>query len=210
MDSEETSAESSAVAQSLRQATQLLLQAVERLGPTTAATSAATPATAATAATSLPSRGEFNSFYRSNSLFRPSRQRLRRRRPYEAAVKRWIHTFVCLVQVGQYLPPDTAGRVRLVQAGLGEKRVMCDFDAGADELHEALLSTFPRLKMGGGYECMKIDESSWKSLTVVLPPTGVYTPFYLKNIFHQAKIFVRPLQVNLDLTPVDDVSSQIS
>ena len=112
--------------------------------------------------------------------------------------------FVCLSQVGQFIPPDTADRVRLAQAGLGEKRVSCDYDSGVDELHQELLSTFPPLRGGGGYEFLKLDEASRRQLSVVPPPPDGYSPVYLKAVFLQAKIFIRPLQKNLDLTPTAD------
>ena len=200
------------VAQSLRQATQLLLRAVERLDSTAttpSSTPRSTPPTSAPAATAhIPSRSTTASSVQ-NAIFRPSRRRdYRRSRPYDAT-KKWQHSFVCLAQVGQYLPPDTADRVRLVQAGLGEKKISCGVDAGPEELHQELLASFPRLKSGGGYECLKLDECSRKTLSVVPPPTGGYTPFYLKSIFHQAKVYVRPLQMCLDLTPVEDVSAVI-
>lgn len=117
-------------------------------------------------------------------------------------------TYVCLpLQVHQFFPPDTADRVRLVQAGLGEKKISCSLEATAEELHRALLEAYPRLRSGGSYEFLKIDERSRKSFSVVPPPAGGYTPHYLKAIFLQAKIFVRPLQKTLDVSPlVEEVS----
>ena len=204
---------SASVAQSLRQATQLLLRAVEHLDstpgtiprPTPAPTNARIPSGSGLRQTATESS---TSSVR-NSLFRPSYLRgrdRRRHRPYDTAAKRWHHSFVCLAKVGQYLPPDTADRVRLVQAGLGEKRITCGVDSGPEDLHQELLAGFPRLKNGGGYEYLKLDECGRKTLTVVPPPIGGYTPFYLKSIFHQAKVYMRPLQRCLDLTPADDVS----
>ena len=135
------------------------------------------------------------------SLFQPLRHARRpfKQRPYYR--KKWQHEFVCLSQVGQFIPPDTVDRVRLAQAGLG---VSCDYDSGVDELHQELLSTFPPLRGGGGYEFLKLDEASRRHLSVVPPPTGGYSPVYLKAVFLQAKIFIRPLQKNLDLTPTAD------
>lgn len=114
------------------------------------------------------------------------------------------HAFVCLSQIGQYIPPDTADRVRLIQAALGEKRVSCSLESRGTELHEEFLSAFPRLRDGGGYEFLKLDEGSRKCLNVVTPPTGGYNPAYLKAIFLQAKIYIRPLQKNLVLTPLGE------
>ena len=73
-----------------------------------------------------------------------------------------------------------------------------------DELHQELLAAFPPLHGGGGYEFLKLDEACRRQLSVVPPPPGGYNQTYLKAVFLQAKIFIRPLQKNLDLTPVAD------
>lgn len=221
------------VAQSLREATQLLLLAAERLDPSgsrphdsTRGDSVAGPSRSVRECLRSDSiRDNSNSrFSRSTPttgsttsatgdtplpLFQPLQHRSRRRhmtakkyRPYSE--KKWQHAFVCLSQVGQFIPPDTADRVRLVQAGLGERRVSCSLESSAEALHQELLSAFPRLRDGGGYEFLKLDETSRKQLSVVPPPLGGYNPSYLRAIFLQAKIFIRPLQRNLDLTPMND------
>lgn len=110
--------------------------------------------------------------------------------------------FMCLYQVGQFIPPDTAECVCLAQAGLGEERISCSYDGSVDELHRELLSAFPPLCGGGGYEFLKLDEASRRQLSVIPPPPGGYSQTYLKAVFLQAQIFIRPLQNNLDLTPV--------
>ena len=155
------------VAQSLRQATQLLLRAVDRLdsgspGVRTTAEGLAESVTAQETHTPGPSPTPVNSGGASggsglsrslpirNSLFQPRYFSGRRRfnnvnKPYET--KKWHHSFVCPAKVGHYLPPDTTDRVRLV---LGEKKISCSIDAGVDELHHELMTTFPRLKHGGG------------------------------------------------------------
>lgn len=61
---------------------------------------------------------------------------------------------------------------------------------------------FLHLRDGGEYEFMKLDEASWKKLNVVPPLTGGYTPVYLKAIFLNTKILIRPLYKNLVLTPI--------
>ena len=228
------------VAQSLRQATQLLLLAAERLDASDSLSTCAhdTPRTEPASETSQPRpalrecldslRDDRSSSSRRPShnhpgtpassvssanggtpvpLFQPLQHSRRRHwtkkyRPYSE--KRWQHVFVCLSQVGQFIPPDTADRVRLVQAGLGEKRVSCGWGSGVDELHRELLSAFPRLRSGGGYEFLKIDEASRRHLSVVPPPAGGYSPTYLRAVFLQAKVFIRPLQRNLDLAPIEE------
>ena len=84
-----------------------------------------------------------------------------------------------MAQVGQLIVNSArhSDRVRLVLAGLGESYSM---DASAEEFHHELLAEFPRLRNGGGYELLR--------------PAGGHNPVYLRAIFMQAKIFVRPLQ----------------
>ena len=215
---------SQSVAQSLRQATQLLLQAAERLDPQPSPVpSVGLPRTSTNNSQSGSALRECIGSLRSSrsgsnshslritngssstsaqSLFQPLRHTrgLLKKRPYSG--KKWQHVFVCLSQVGQFIPPDTADRVRLAQAGLGEKRISCSYDGSVDELHQELLSAFPPLRGGGGYEFLRLDEASRRQLSVVPPPPGGYNQPYLKAVFLQAKIFIRPLQKNLDLTPV--------
>ena len=198
--------QSESVAQSLRQATQLLLRAAERLEQTP---SVAPSATSSAPSVDAPGSSSSGSGARPRVPFLPARRRnVPKYRPYLTTLnKKWQHTFVCLSQVHQFMPPDTADRVRLVQAGLGEKKISCSLEATAEELHQTLLEAYPRLRNGGGYEFLKIDEGSRKSFSVVPSPAGGYTPHYLKAIFLQAKIFVRPLQKCLDITPlVEQVS----
>lgn len=154
------------IAQSLRQATQLLLRAAEQLqqNPPPVTPPAAPPRSSPASSSSIVRPRITN--------FQPVRRRtsVPRFRPYQQQVhKKWQHTFVCLSQVDQFFPPDTNDRVRLVQAGLGEKKISVNPDGTAENLHAAVLDTYPCLRDGGGYEFMKIDESSRKCFSVVPP-----------------------------------------
>ena len=226
------------VAATLRQATELLLQAAERLDPVSglsqvahagnsAATSSCERQSRSSTRTTLRESVRNSNFCRpysrsptssshfadspacasQSAVFQPTPLRYRsklgkKKKDSFSGGKRWQHAFVCLALVGQYIPPDTADRVRLVQAGLGEKRVRCELESSAEELHETLMCTFPRLRSGGGYEFLKLEEASRRQLAVVPPPPGGYIPLYVKAIFLQAKVFIRPLQNDLDLTPL--------
>ena len=143
---EQDSEASQSVAQSLHQSTQLLSQAAEHLDPhpSPAVPAADTPSIGLPRAASnnsqsasglrecldslRSSRGGSNSrSLRLTSGFSPSTastsaqfqplrhtRRLSKKRPYHT--KKWQHVFVCLSQVGQFMPPDTTERVRLAQA----------------------------------------------------------------------------------------------
>ena len=72
------------------------------------------------------------------------------------------------------------------------------------DLHREILLYYPRLNDGGGYEFLRTDEKNRKYLTCIPPPSGGYTTTYLKSVVHQAKLYIRPLQQNLDLTPAPE------
>ena len=213
-DTRDSAARSSA--DNIREATQLLLQAAERLSrsersDTSGPQSSGRRPLRETIGENAhprhisPYAASLKTPLRQQTLglmgYRGSRRGQVKRNPVPP--KMWQHSFVCLAKVKQFIPPDTSERVTLVQAGLGEKRLSCSLDCGADELHEVILSTFPRLRKGGGYELLKLDEASRKQLNVVPPPgTAGYNPVYLKAIFLQVNIFIRPLQNDLDVTPL--------
>ena len=77
------------------------------------------------------------------------------------------------------------------------------------EFHQELLGTFPKLSAGGGYELLRTLGSS-QELHVVPPPSGGYTPTYVKNVVGQAKVYVRPLQKDSSLEEVANNSKLVS
>ena len=101
-------------------------------------------------------------------------------------------------------------RGHLMQAGLGGKTLNFVESTDAEEFHEDLLETFPKLRTGGGYELLRTNDRNTRTLDVILPPPSGYTVAYLKSVAGQARIYIRPLQKDLDLTPSegeDTVSS---
>lgn len=65
----------------------------------------------------------------------------------------------------------------------------------AQELREALIQQFPKLADGGGYELLRLSEM--RNLEIISEPASGYSVEYLKSV-SSAKIFIRPLQRNLD------------
>ena len=98
-------------------------------------------------------------------------------------------------------PPGPMERGHLMQAGLGAKTLSFMQSTDADDLHYDLLEAFPKLRAGGGYELLRASERNTRSLDVIPPPPSGYTVAYLKSVAGQAKIYIRPLQKDLDLTP---------
>lgn len=70
------------------------------------------------------------------------------------------------------------------------------------EFHEEIMSAFPKLSEGGGYELLRTQPNNNRELCVIPPKCGGYAVEYLKNVVSQAKIFIRPIQKDLSLTPL--------
>ena len=60
---------------------------------------------------------------------------------------------------------------------------------------------FPKLKEGGGFELLRVPEGGGKLLQVIASPESGYTVTYLRAVVHHAKVYVRPMQNNLDPDP---------
>ena len=71
----------------------------------------------------------------------------------------------------------------------------------AQELCDVLEVHFPKLVEGGGFELLRTEEGCPRELVVIPIPDAGYTVEYLKAIVHNAKIFIRPLQSDLNLDP---------
>lgn len=51
------------------------------------------------------------------------------------------------------------------------------------------------------YELLRTNERNTHRLEIIPPPSSGYTVSYLKSVTSQAKVYVRPLQKDLDLSP---------
>ena len=114
-------------------------------------------------------------------------------------LKTWTHTFVCLSDPAQTEPPSTKLRTELQLAGLGERRFSLFLYGGADEIHDELLQQYPKLAKAGGYELLRLNED--REMNVIPVPSEGYTVEYLKGIVHAARIYIRPLQQSLEISP---------
>lgn len=86
----------------------------------------------------------------------------------------------------------------LQMAGLGEKKIALLIDAGNFEIYDELQSQFPKLKNSGGFELLRLPEGGGKVLQVIACPKNGYTVPYLRAVVHHAKVYLRPLQKDLD------------
>ncbi len=97
------------------------------------------------------------------------------------------------------MPADARFKETLVEAGLGEKKIMVpDIDCGAAEFRELLLT-----KDGGGFELLRCV-SNTKSLEVI-SSTVSRLPRLLKSVIGCGKIYIRPIQRDLDLKQDESV-----
>lgn len=83
-------------------------------------------------------------------------------------------------------------------AGLGRKSLSFLEAAEGDDIKWEIMHQFLKLKEAGGYELLRVGSLS-RSLEVIPIPPGGYTVQYLKDVVQQAKVYIRPIQADLDL-----------
>ena len=106
-------------------------------------------------------------------------------------------------------PPPCLEIADLIRAGLGRKQITLFDGDGSHELHREILHTFPRLSEGGGYELLRVAESGQRNLCVIPSLSGGYSVSYLREVLHQAKVYIRPVQNDLSLDPCDDAADSV-
>lgn len=108
----------------------------------------------------------------------------------------WTRAFVCLASTADGRMPSTAYYHKLKKASLGEKNMTFNLEDNSVEFDYKLKMAFPKLEMAGGYILM-CSHNTRRTLEEIKPP---YTVQRLKRETGQCKIFIRPLQSDLDLT----------
>jgi len=114
----------------------------------------------------------------------------------------WKHKFYCLAYTDQHVPVKEADKDELYSAGLGEKEIeFTNLNASAEEFRDILLEAFPQLKDSGGYQFLKCTPNT-RSLE---PLSGLvmHSPIKLKQRVGATRTYIRPLQKNLDTTPIE-------
>ena len=135
--------------------------------------------------------------FRSCQLPGPIRRQRRSYRCTPYAQQTWSHKLFCLSNKGTTIVPTSKQqRDALVACGLGENVIALPMHSAADELHQVIMSTFPKLSSCRGYELMRCIGNS-KTLHVIEPP---YTLVNLCTTVGQSRIYVRPLQSNIPLS----------
>lgn len=113
----------------------------------------------------------------------------------------WTHTFICLCESDQLAVPSREEKVILKEAGLGEKKITFEKYGGYQQLQSSLLKEFPKLSEGGGFQLLR-SSGARRSLDLIPIPTMGYDIPYLKDCLGQAIGYVRPLQKDLDRSPL--------
>ena len=108
----------------------------------------------------------------------------------------WKKDCICLSCCDQLSVPNTEERMKLARMGLGLKELTLDVDGGPMHIHETIQAMFPQLEAGGGYSLLRLSESS-RDLVEIESPEGGLTVPYLKDIVRQAKLYIRPLQCDI-------------
>ena len=118
----------------------------------------------------------------------------------------WTHHFMCLSDKDQGTIPSREEKNRLINAGLGEKKVVFSDKRGSwEHVKSVLEKEFPKLKdINGAFEIMRSSGNRRSLELIAIPPMGYTVPF-LKETLGQAHGYIRPLQKNLDETPVPKV-----
>lgn len=116
----------------------------------------------------------------------------------------WSARFVCLANTdAQHVPCTVAQKEVLVEAGLGEQKVdIPDVNCSAQEFHQQLIKAFPKLSSAGGFELLRCLANS--KLLEPLSPSVAMSPNLLQRVVGKSRIFIRPIQRDLDLEAPDD------
>lgn len=144
----------------------------------------------------------YNTSIERNRLFRPSRH-CQNNQPKNKKIEKWRHEFVCLANKRQTRVPSPMEKVELVHANLGPLYLELTLSSDAQMFHEELLKSYPKLESCGGYELLRGSDANNKDLIVIPPPVGGYTALFLKSVVSHAKIYIRPLQEDLSLSPTN-------
>lgn len=117
----------------------------------------------------------------------------------------WTHDVCVLGKCDENVTPDRQRMDLLMQAGLGKmKLVFPNKKANHMEVQSFLEEKFPRLQDGGGIEVLRAvgGGGGQRPLHLVPPGREGYTLPHIKERFSQAAVYIRPLQTDLDESPL--------
>ncbi|XP_067046925.1 uncharacterized protein [Acropora muricata] len=129
----------------------------------------------------------------------------------------WTHEVCVLARCDEDATPTRERLEELISAGLGKaKLVFPDKKADHNKVQLFLEEKFPKLKSAGGFEVLRASGGGGgqRPLSLLPPSKEGYSVPHLKERLGQAVAYIRPLQVDLDVTPntvlEDDESPTVS
>ena len=116
----------------------------------------------------------------------------------------WSSKFVCLANKnGSKVPCTVDEKEILVNAGRGERTICIpDIECSSLEFKEILIAEFPKLEKAGGFELMCCVPNT-RQLEPI-SATVCRQPKLLKSVVANGRIYIRPIQKDLDLSSVED------
>ena len=117
----------------------------------------------------------------------------------------WTHDICVLGKCDEAFTPDRERMEVLLQAGLGKMKVVFpDKKASHFDVETFLHEKFPRLQSGGGFEVLRAvgGGGGQRPLHFVPPGREGYPLSHIKERFPQAAVYIRPLQADLDESPL--------
>ena len=147
-----------------------------------------------------------NSNYKSTSSSQQLANPPKNRKKQNAAFYRretWTHTFCCLADLEQCAPPSIKMKENLQKAGLGQKKICFHWKASAIDVKTKLEDVFPKLSKSGGFDILRRGQQT-SELVLIHPPHSGYNVPFLRDEggLGQAVAFIRPIQNNLDMSPL--------
>ena len=109
----------------------------------------------------------------------------------------WTRTFVCLWNKNEERMPTPKEYRELKAADLGEKRLTFFADSTSVDFDNKLKEAYPKLETAGGYTLLCGSQN--RQLEVINPPYNI--PRLKEHFAGQGKLFIRPLQKDLDVSP---------
>ena len=126
------------------------------------------------------------------------------RGPGRPAKSKWKKDCICLRHTDQTSRPSAEEKMVLARDGLGLAEVTFDYDGNACHIHEVLVEKFPQLDSCGSYTLCRLSDNSVNLIEIEHPAKGLSVA-YLKDILNQAKLYIRPLQCDIQAGSSKDV-----
>ena len=119
----------------------------------------------------------------------------------------WTVKMVCLASPTDTRVPTTiSAKEVLIEAGLGEKKIAIpDIEMSHDEFWSLIAGYFPKLEGCGGFELLRCVANS-RCLEPISPKIA-RSPKLLRAVAGTSKIYIRPVQQDLDIEPAVSESS---